>query len=119
MSFLHCSLTYVQVLISHSLPSLGHVWTRQSGFSDGDRPEILSDDILRMVPFLGDVKSTLRFASIREVWEDVWTHMGEANSLNTRQATDSRRSVSRLLPTPSRSVYESDMFHVRVAQRTS
>ncbi|KAJ9114105.1 hypothetical protein QFC20_001621 [Naganishia adeliensis] len=85
-------LTYVQVLISHSLPSLGHVWTRQSGFSDDDRPEILSDDILRMVPFLGDVKSTLRFASIREVWEDVWTHMGEANSLNTRQATDSRGS---------------------------
>lgn len=77
------SLAYTQVLLSLALPSLGHVWTTQGTSHHGPCPEILSDEILRLLPFLADAKSTVRYISVREAWEDVWTRSGERDAAET------------------------------------
>lgn len=73
-----CSVAYVQVLISHSLPSLGYVWPEEDYSDLIPQSNQISDHILRLLPFIGDVKSTIRYASVREVWGDVWQRVGES-----------------------------------------
>lgn len=71
-------MAYVQVLMSHSLPSLGYVWLGADYSDLIHQSNQISDHILHLLPFLGDVKSTIRYASVREVWGDVWQRVGES-----------------------------------------
>lgn len=37
----------------------------------------LRTEISRLLPFMGDTKSTVRFESARRAWEAVWSNVGE------------------------------------------
>ncbi|KAJ9117521.1 hypothetical protein QFC22_004371 [Naganishia vaughanmartiniae] len=70
-------MAYVHLLVTHALPSLQYTPSERPSSSDSHqlRAEVL-DEFLDLVPFLGDKESTLRYTSVKEAWEDVWTRIG-------------------------------------------
>jgi hypothetical protein len=94
-------MAYVHLLVIHALPSLQHISSsRLSAFDADQRRTKVLDEFLDLVPFLGDKESTLRFTSMKEAWEDVWSRIGSRQSQEAKaedvSATGmySRNSVS-------------------------
>jgi hypothetical protein len=83
------------------LPTLDSAWTKQNRSNLIRRIEIISDQISSSLPFLGDAKLTVRYASIRDVWEDIGTRIVERGAAQTAVLNGISGSVShssRLFP---------------------
>ncbi|KAK4685742.1 hypothetical protein P7C73_g4402, partial [Tremellales sp. Uapishka_1] len=66
-------LAYIHTMLSLRLPSLSpeHLIAQSVHVAE------LKDDIGRLVPFLQDVKSTVRHGTLREAWSSPWEAIGE------------------------------------------
>jgi hypothetical protein len=69
------SLAYVQVLITHSLPSLAHAEDPRRSNTLGGPEQSITESILKLAPFLSDPKSAVRFDTFRDAWQSVWDHV--------------------------------------------
>ncbi|GHJ85112.1 hypothetical protein NliqN6_1514 [Naganishia liquefaciens] len=68
-------LAYVQVLITHSLPSLAHAEDPRRSNTLGGPEQSITESILKLAPFLSDPKSAVRFDTFRDAWQSVWDHV--------------------------------------------
>ena len=66
------SVAYLHTLLSFRLPALEEIYLRDSGVEITD----VKSEIGRLVPFLVDPKSTIRYTTIREAYSSIWERIG-------------------------------------------
>lgn len=79
-------MAYIHVCLSFRLPSLDTLYLEKEQIS----PSIVKADLGRLLPFLVDSKSTLRYTSVREAYSAIWEKLGDDlnNSTSSRSGTD-------------------------------
>jgi len=66
------SVAYLHTLLSFRLPSLDEIYIKDSGVDITD----VKSEIGRLVPFLVDPKSTIRYTTTREAYSSIWERIG-------------------------------------------
>ena len=66
------SVAYLHTLLSSRLPSLDEEYIRDSGVQITD----VKFELGRLVPFLVDPKSTIRYTTTREAYSSIWERIG-------------------------------------------
>jgi hypothetical protein len=66
------SVSYLHTLLSFRLPSLDGTHLKDSGVEIAD----VQTEIGRLVPFLVDPKSTIRYTTTREAYSSIWERIG-------------------------------------------
>jgi hypothetical protein len=67
------SVAYLHTLLSFRLPSLEDHYLRDSGVEVAE----IKTELSRLVPFLVDQKSTIRYTTPREAYSSIWERIGE------------------------------------------
>ena len=66
-------MAYLHTLLSFRLPSLDDHYLKDSGVETAE----LKAELSRLVPFLVDQKSTIRYTTTREAYSSIWERIGE------------------------------------------
>jgi hypothetical protein len=66
------SVAYLHTLLSFRLPSLDGTYLKDSGVEITD----IKTEIGRLVPFLVDPQSTIRYTTAREAYSSIWERIG-------------------------------------------
>ena len=65
-------MAYLHTLLSFRLPSLDEIYVRDSDVAASD----IKSELSRLVPFLVDQKSTIRYTTTREAYTSTWEQIG-------------------------------------------
>lgn len=66
------SIAYLHTLLSFRLPSLDQIYLNESGIEIAE----IKSEISRLVPFLVDQKSIIRYSNAREAYSSIWEGLG-------------------------------------------
>jgi len=67
------SVAYLHILLSFRLPSLDNHYLKDSGIEATE----IKTELSRIVPFLVDQKSTIRYTTTREAYSSIWERIGD------------------------------------------